>query len=65
MQSLSMANAFKYGPKHYLNVRSSINFAFNSSRMQQPAEVKSLNSSEALENLKICRKQFELMYCLQ
>ena len=65
MHGFSMANAFKFGPKHFNNVRNSINFAFNSSRMTPPANVKNFKGTEALESLKHCCKQFELLYCLQ
>ena len=60
MQNLSLASAFKFGPKHYNNVRNSINFAFNASRMSPPANIKTLQSQEALATLKTCRKSFEL-----
>ena len=65
MQSLALANSFKYGPKHFNSVRSSINFAFNSSRMGHPAKVKTLTSVEAFAELATCRKQFEMLYCIQ
>ena len=65
VQSLSLKNAFKFGPKHYLNVRNSINFAFNSSRMGAPTTVKSHRAQEALDRLPNVQKQFELLYCLQ
>ncbi len=62
--SLSFKDAFKFGPKHYLNVRSSINYAFNSSRMQPPPKVRTLSKDEALKDLSITGKQFEILYCL-
>ena len=60
-----MAHAFRYGPKHFNNVRNSINFAFNSSRMAVPQSVKKVTGDEIIDTLPHCRKQFELMYSLQ
>ena len=65
VQSLKLANAFKYGPQHYLNVRSSLNFAFNSSRMAAPAHQTHHANESAMAKLGTCVKQFELLYNLQ
>lgn len=64
VQRMSVGSAFRFGPKHFNNVRNSINFAFNSSPMAEPASVKWLTGQQALGKLRACGKQFELLYSL-
>ena len=58
-------SAMKYGPKHIANIRSSLQFAFNSSTMRAPSTIRTLDSAKALEHLSGLSKQYEMRYMIQ
>lgn len=58
-------HANKYGPKHFQNVRNSLQFAFNTSSMSPPKQVETLTPAQALEALERTTKAAELMYAVK
>ena len=58
-------HANKFGPKHFQNVRNSLQLAFNTSSMSPPKQIETLSPEAALDTLARTTKEAELMYAVK